>query len=192
MIAMPRENAAIPTEFKSVRYRSRTEARWAVFFDSLGLTFRYEPQTIRLSSGEYYLPDFMIDDFEAHFEVKPSNDGIVTEECTKARQLAADRNGQRVWLAMGAPAAETPNILPLEKWPLSTKIEEILGTPENRYYFLEDRRDDRVYWLQANFVSGNFKESYMVGGPGVSTDHERLPLLRPNIVAAYKAAHNAF
>ena len=189
---MLRENAAIPTQYKGVTYRSRTEARWALFFDSLGVSFRYEQQTIHLTSGEYYLPDFLIDDFDAYFEVKPANDEIVTEECVKARQLAADRKGERVWLAMGAPSAEVPNILPLEKWPQSTEIQEILGTPENRYYFLEDRRDDRIYWLQSNHISGDFKESYMVGGPGISTDHERLPLLRPNIAAAYRAAHNAF
>jgi hypothetical protein len=128
----------------------------------------------------------------AYFEVKPSNENIVTAECVKARQLVADLKGGRVWLAMGAPAAETPNILPLNQWPLEINIAEILSTPENRYYFLEDRRDDRIYWLQADQVSGVFSRSYMVGGPGISTDHDRLPLMRPNIVAAYEAARTAF
>jgi hypothetical protein len=175
---LAREVSAVETEYKGNTYRSRTEARWAVFFDALGLTFGYERKLIELSTGEKYLPDFYIDDFEAYFEVKPSNENIVTDECVKARQLAADIDPARVWLAMGAPAANTPNILPLNQWPLETEIGDILSTMENRYFFLEDRRDDHVYWLQANIVDSDyFRETYMVGGPGVSTDHDRPPIM---------------
>lgn len=191
-MAMVRVNEPIVTVFNSISYRSRTEARWAVFFTHLGLQFHYEPETIKLSSGQRYLPDFYIDDFGTYFEVKPANDDIVTEECVKARQLSEDRSGQRVWLSMGAPAAGSPNILPLNQWPMTVSIQEILSTSENRCYFLEDRRDDRVYWLQADHVSGGFRHSYAVGGPGRSTDHDRLPIMRPNIEAAYRAAQVAF
>lgn len=100
---------ALQTEHRGVTYRSQTEARWAVFFDALGVEFLYEPETISLSSGALYKPDFFIKDFNAYFEVKPSNDGIVTVEATKARSLAHDRPGQRVWLAVGAPAPKTPS-----------------------------------------------------------------------------------
>ena len=37
---------AIKTEYGGVTYRSQTEARWAVFFDTLGVEFQYEPETI--------------------------------------------------------------------------------------------------------------------------------------------------
>lgn len=42
-----------------------------MFFDTLGVQFSYEPETISLSSGAKYIPDFFIKDFDAYFEVKP-------------------------------------------------------------------------------------------------------------------------
>lgn len=178
---------ALKTEYNGIIYRSQTEARWAVFFDALGLQFTYEPETIRLSSGACYLPDFFIQDFDAYFEVKPSSDQVVTEEATKARCLAHDRPEQRVWLAIGAPAPKTPNILPLDRWERDVPIEEILSNPDNRYWFHEDRRDERVYWLHSEGVHG-----YMVGGPGVSTDHFREPLNHRHVEKAYELARAAF
>jgi hypothetical protein len=177
---------ALKTEYRGVTYRSQTEARWAVFFDALGVQFSYEPETISLSSGARYIPDFFIKDFNAYFEVKPSSDEIVTAEATKARCLAHDRPSQRVWLAIGAPAPKTPNILVLDRWPQDVPIEEILGNPEHRYWFHEDRRDERVYWLHSEMVHG-----FVVGGPGKSTDHDRPPLNHRYATEAYKLARAA-
>ena len=61
---------AIPTEYKGYRFRSRLEARWAVFFDACGVTWEYEPEGIILSDGTAYLPDFYLSDFHCYFEVK--------------------------------------------------------------------------------------------------------------------------
>lgn len=185
-----RDVEAIGTEYGGTTYRSRTEARWAIFFEALGVEAEYEAHPIRLSTGAGYLPDFYIPAFRAWFEVKARNDAIVTEEASKARQLAADRQGERVWLAIGPPSSDEPNILTLDQWSSATPIEEILETPENRYRFLEDRRDDGVYWLQADFIEGGFRASFMVGGPGRSTPHDRLPLLQGRVAGAYVAARD--
>jgi hypothetical protein len=67
----------------------------------MGIAYDYEPERLNLSSGESYLPDFFLADFRAYFEVKPSSESIVTEECVRARALSRDRPKQRVWLAMG-------------------------------------------------------------------------------------------
>lgn len=179
---------AIETEYGGQTYRSRTEARWAVFFDGLGISYDYEKTRLTLSTGEVYIPDFYLSEFRAWFEVKPDNDAVVTEEAAKARRLAADKPGQQVWLAIGPPNKDLANVLTLNEWAAQVSIEEILSTPENRYRFLEDRRDDAVYWLQADFVAGGFRHSFMVGGPGVSTDHDRLPLLHGRVAEAYEAA----
>lgn len=176
---------ALPTEYHGVTYRSQTEARWAVFFNALGVQFSYEPETISLSSGAKYLPDFFIKDFNAYFEVKPSSEEIVTEEATKSRCLAHDRPGQRVWLAMGGPAPKTPNILVLDQWPKEATIQEILRKPEHRYWFHEDRRDERVYWLHSESYHG-----FVVGGPGTSTDHFREPLNHRQVAEAYRLARS--
>ena len=51
---------AIETEYKGYRFRSRLEARWAVFFDEAGIKWEYEPEGFELPSGKRYLPDFKI------------------------------------------------------------------------------------------------------------------------------------
>lgn len=50
----------IETEYAGHRFRSRLEARWAVFFDKLGLRWHYEEEGYELPSGRY-LPDFRLE-----------------------------------------------------------------------------------------------------------------------------------
>lgn len=59
----------LPTEYNGLKYRSRTEARWAVVFDALGWRHQYEPEGFLLPSGPY-CPDFYLPDVDAYFEVK--------------------------------------------------------------------------------------------------------------------------
>ena len=51
---------AIQTEYKGYLFRSRLEARWAVFFDASGVRWEYEPEGYDLGDGIYYLPDFLL------------------------------------------------------------------------------------------------------------------------------------
>lgn len=51
---------SIETDYNGYRFRSRLEARWAVFFDALGVEYEYEPEGFELPSGRRYLPDFRI------------------------------------------------------------------------------------------------------------------------------------
>lgn len=50
----------IQTYFIGYKFRSRLEARWAVFFESLGIKWEYEPEGFDLGNGLKYLPDFKI------------------------------------------------------------------------------------------------------------------------------------
>jgi len=68
--------AAIQTTYRGYKFRSRTEARWAVFFEALGYCWEYEAEGYVLEDGTHYLPDFFIqtpqgEDF--YIEVKGSN-----------------------------------------------------------------------------------------------------------------------
>lgn len=69
------QHRAIETRYKGYRFRSRLEARWAVFFDALGLRWEYEPEGFELPSGRY-LPDFFVHtpwmEFGARVEIKPT------------------------------------------------------------------------------------------------------------------------
>lgn len=59
----------IETKYKGYNFRSRTEARWAVYFDSLGWKYEYEPEGFVLKSGAY-LPDFFFPDLNIYAEIK--------------------------------------------------------------------------------------------------------------------------
>lgn len=66
--------AAIPTSYAGCLFRSRLEARWAVFFDALDIKWEHEPEGFDTSVGRY-LPDFRIHGLDGTypmwFEVKP-------------------------------------------------------------------------------------------------------------------------
>lgn len=51
---------AIETEYGGYKFRSRLEARWAVFFDTIDIEWEYEPEGYELPSGKRYLPDFKV------------------------------------------------------------------------------------------------------------------------------------
>lgn len=58
---------AIPTKYDGVQFRSRLEAKWAVFFDLLGWKWQYEPVDF---NG--WIPDFAIyGEHITYVEVKP-------------------------------------------------------------------------------------------------------------------------
>lgn len=61
---------AIETEYKNYKFRSRLEARWAVFFDDIGVPWEYEKQGYKLGGGLRYLPDFWLPQHDLFFEVK--------------------------------------------------------------------------------------------------------------------------
>lgn len=51
---------AIETEYNGYKFRSRLEARWAVFFDTLGIKYEYEPEGYYGFDDTKYLPDFRL------------------------------------------------------------------------------------------------------------------------------------
>ncbi len=75
---------AIETVYNGYRFRSRLEARWAVFFDTLGIKYEYEKEGYDLD-GTWYLPDFWLPKHELWVEIKG---GHPTEsEMDKAAKL---------------------------------------------------------------------------------------------------------
>lgn len=61
---------AIETSYAGCRFRSRLEARWAVYLDKCGIKWEHEPEGFKLESGEWYLPDFYLPGEDAWLEVK--------------------------------------------------------------------------------------------------------------------------
>lgn len=77
-------NSAIETEYNGFKFRSRLEARWAVFFDEAGIKYEYEPEGFEVSLGENkkvrYLPDFYFPEWDVYGEVKPSKTKLYQEQ----------------------------------------------------------------------------------------------------------------
>lgn len=84
--------SAIDTLYNGCLFRSRLEARWAVFFDQLGVRYEYEKEGYKLRHG-WYLPDFWLPDQDCWFEVKPDKprdeEEILTAELGRATRKRA-------------------------------------------------------------------------------------------------------
>lgn len=59
----------IETLYNGYKFRSRLEARWAIFFDAIGLKYEYEMEGYNMD-GLRYLPDFYIPSLDRWFEIK--------------------------------------------------------------------------------------------------------------------------
>ena len=85
---------AIETRYKGYRFRSRLEARWAVFFDAAGIDWQYEPQGFDLGSDlGAYLPDFYLPASKTWVEIKPD---VQDPACTRSIYLAG-KVSQTCW-----------------------------------------------------------------------------------------------
>jgi hypothetical protein len=95
----------IETEYKGILFRSRLEARWAVFMDFLLVRWYYEHEGFELSDGSKYLPDFFLPDVGAYIEVKPQRDDYCWSLDVAAQKCAEVAAGThcRVFLACGMP-----------------------------------------------------------------------------------------
>jgi len=67
---MSDEIRPIPTRYGGDDFRSRLEARWAMFFDALGMPWKYEMEGYDLA-GIWYLPDFWLPNQSYWIEIKP-------------------------------------------------------------------------------------------------------------------------
>jgi hypothetical protein len=66
---------AIETHYAGVTFRSRLEARWAVFMDAVMINWEYEPERVQLPGGGTYLPDFKTA-AGAYIEVKGAEENL--------------------------------------------------------------------------------------------------------------------
>ncbi len=62
---------AIQTRYKGYHFRSRLEARYAIFFDHMRIKWDYELEGYEINSVDDYLPDFYLTEFDIYAEVKP-------------------------------------------------------------------------------------------------------------------------
>lgn len=78
----------ILTDYGDYRFRSRLEARWALFFDRVGIAWDYEPEGFSLPVNGRYLPDFWLPESACYVEIKPflKPDPSETSKCKELSQ----------------------------------------------------------------------------------------------------------
>lgn len=77
---------SIETKYNGYNFRSRLEARWAVFFDTIGIKYEYEQESF-MSEYKYqlkgktacYLPDFFLPELNIWVEVKGDSKSLKNE-----------------------------------------------------------------------------------------------------------------
>lgn len=102
----------IPTRYAATIFKSRLEARWAVFFDGMGIKWRYEYEGYNVN-GKYYLPDFYLPEVKGeHYEpvgvfceVKPLVDAA-DERIFELAKLT----GRKTVLLVGEPSENFESI----------------------------------------------------------------------------------
>lgn len=69
--------AALPTLYDGITFRSRIEARWALFFNMAGISYEYEPEAYKFTGPdgyeEAYLVDFYLPSKKVFVEIKGGN-----------------------------------------------------------------------------------------------------------------------
>ena len=174
---------AIETSYKGFRFRSRLEARWAVFFDSLGIQWEYEKDGYVID-GICYMPDFYLPRFETFFEVKP---GIITDDAAhKAYMLAR--------------AKEFTVIISND--PFSSAISDDFISPLNRWFYVRSsaltavRQLGDVYFGECpvchriNITGIYYGDLYPIGTGACECDVLNL-YMPDNVVNAYLRARRA-
>ena len=174
------EIKAIETRYNGYKFRSRVEARWAVFMDTLGVKYEYEKEGFDLGEFGYYLPDFWLPEHQCWVEIKGAEP--TSKEQGLCHELAqAVKND--VVLLFGQPYPDEftvyiyrPGFLSLDHYTEITKC----------------RRCDGLCGLRDNDEDSAWADF----GKHTCGDHDKFPMsaksgMAPELTAAYAAARQA-
>jgi hypothetical protein len=121
----------LETVYNGIRYRSRLEARWAIFFDSLRLQHEYEKEGFDLGDGVWYLPDFWLPQLKVWVEIKGADPD--EDACDKASKLAVG-SGHRVFVFFGG----------------HTLPDSEFGAPRAYAFFSDGSGDQGYQWCECS------------------------------------------
>jgi hypothetical protein len=97
----------IETHYKGYRFRSRLEARWAVFFDALGVPYEYEREGFDLGRAGWYLPDFWLPKQHCWIEIKPDRPNPAEDDKAYALAKATQQMVFVFWGPIPMPISES-------------------------------------------------------------------------------------
>ena len=126
------------TEYKDVHFRSRLEVKWCQFFESLGVSFEYEPELEKTSLG-YYVPDFYFRSLKTWVEIK----GVepTEEELTKIKEVCRN-TGKSGFIISGYPkiypAGVEPHLSNAMCYYITNKGKSVKLSLDEIYQFIQD------------------------------------------------------
>ncbi len=96
---MSQQIRPLPTVYDGIHFRSRLEARWAVWLDSMKIKWTYEPEGFTDGTISY-LPDFYLHKGDTYLEIKPTDP---TEEEYAKGWLAVKATKRNLYFCVGMP-----------------------------------------------------------------------------------------
>lgn len=133
----------IETKYNGFRFRSRLEARWAIFFDMIGLKYEYEVEGFEMN-GIRYLPDFYIPSLDRWFEIKAKP--LSEYEMKKCEEFCFNKDNENIKFSVlvGSPEAVKIDAFagimeyvwewPSEKYPENVRFHAPEELSEKEYY----------------------------------------------------------
>jgi hypothetical protein len=173
---------AIPTRYKGCLFRSRNEARWAVFFETIGIRWTHEAEGFHIPNYSGYLPDFYVEPWRSWVEIKSGDPS--PEERAKCR-LLSDTTNQFVLLLAGEPyPARYHAFLCVPKdhpWPYAP--EDFIGPGQ-----LAQSRHGHGLWFVEPMAAAICLDHTDISKAEDSSD---MPLLTEKLQQAFDAARSA-
>ena len=145
----------IETKYNGFRFRSRLEARWAVFFDMLGLKYEYEIEGFEMNRVRY-LTDFYIPSLDRWFEIKAKS--LREKDIKKCEEFCLNKDNENIKFSVliGAPEA--------------VKIDDFAGVIEYVWEWPSEKYPENVRMLAPHELSEKEYYSRFVRGLWVVPD----------------------
>jgi len=173
---------AIETRYRGILFRSRLEARWAIFFDSASIRWQYEP--VGYTNGRFgYLADFYLPDDAAWLEIKPGIDipAQADEKC----------------VALALETSKPVYIFSDPWWPIARRLYEatVAGWVTNDVPDPPDAQAQLRFERQGRYTPGWSTFLYPPGSEipvlgAIMTDVDRACVFDQRLANAYGAARS--
>jgi len=103
-----------PTWYNNYYFRSKLEAKWAVFFDLMKIVWEYEPEAFTCEDGSQYTPDFYLphvflrdEQRGVYLEIKPLS---YEDNQQYIKRISSSLKEKQLVLLVGDPVAAILNV----------------------------------------------------------------------------------
>ena len=151
---------SMPTTYNGIPFRSRLEARWAIFFDAMSTPWEYEPENFITKQGPY-LPDFYLPELKSFFIVK--GEELPDDEEEKCWEIARAIDKQFIFAVGAIPPVFNDDYRNFSMWSTNGDWPyffcrcTVCGALTFQWCGLADRHCD-VGWLSDNGLQGHETE----------------------------------